>query len=251
MRRFLIFVFLFGCSNLLFCQFQDTIIYKSEKFTIVKRFKTNRYTIRNERNGQLISDLKFINRIGLNFQVLDNNNKIYYLNENLEKSDSFNNFLALCGTVPHYELTVKSDGENFLIMEDETFYDHMNKNPTEEIARVTKAQADKVLFINGSDKFNFTENFGIGEGTTIDPRTIILCKNGKYSFLKQPGQNYDTIYFSESSGSLKTQKKNLYGYYGIVEPKYISISDFKYFLAAVTFENGKTGYIDYLGNEYR
>jgi hypothetical protein len=251
MRAFLVFKILFYYSNSLCSQLEDTIVYKSENIIIEKKVETNRYSIRNELTNQLLTDLKFIKRISSAYQVLDSNNKIYYLNEKFEKKDSIYDPFLVCGTVPHYELTIKEDKKSFLIMEDETFFDSGNKVPPVEIYRVPKRKADKVFFINGQSKFDFTSNFGTSTWVTIDPRTIIIVKNGFFSFLKHPERIYDTIFFFKNSWSLITQKNNLFGYYGIVEPKYKAISEITYFLATVTFEDGKIGYIDYLGNEYK
>jgi len=44
--------------------------------------------------------------------------------------------------------------------------------------------------------------------------------------------------------------EDLYGYYGMFEPRYIWVSDSNYYLAKYKKKNGETGYVDMEGNEY-
>ncbi len=77
-----------------------------------------------------------------------------------------------------------------------------------------------------------------------------MIKNGKFKPISDLTREYDSIDFSNYRTTLITEKNKLKGIYGIVEPKYISIDNFHFFLARVVKPNGQISYIDYKGREY-
>jgi hypothetical protein len=220
----------------------------NSRIVIKKTGKT--YCIQDEKGKRKISNLKFVKRIAQYYQVLDKNNKIFYINDAFERKDSVEDFHRICGTVPHYKLFIKEKDSFFVIYSDETFYDYGNLITAEIIAKISKDSADKVLFVNGLDSFFYTSNFTY-LNPIIDPTTLILLKNNQYSFYSKPKENYDSIAFNAHYfPSLKTVKNGLYGYYNICPPNYKWIGKFRYHLARVQLKNGKYGYIDDEGKFY-
>lgn len=222
---------------------------QSESRIVVK--KTGKtYCIQDEKGKRKISNLKFVKRIAQYYQVLDKNNKIFYINDAFERKDSVEDFHRICGTVPHYKLQIKENDSFFLICSDETFYDYGNLVKEEIVTKISKTLADKVLFINGLDSFDYTSNFTY-LNPIIDPTTLILFKNNKYSFNSKPKEIYDSIAFNAHYfPSLKTVKNGYYGYFNICQANYKWIGPFKYHLARVQLKNGKYGYIDDSGKLY-
>jgi hypothetical protein len=218
------------------------------KIVVKKTSKT--FCILDEKGKRKISNLKFVKRISQYYQVLDKNNKIFYINDAFERKDSVEDFRGVCGTVPHYTLRIKETDSFFLIYSDETFYDYGNLIPEEILTKIPKTQADKVLFINGLDSFKYTSNFTY-LNPIIDPTTLILVKSNKYSFNNKPKEFYDSICFDDwYFPSLKTVKNGYYGYYNICPAQYKWIGRYRYHLAKVQLKSGKYGYIDDEGKLY-
>ena len=229
--------------------FINSVFAQSESRIVIK--KTGKtFCIQDEKGKRKISNLKFVKRIAQYYQVLDKNNKIFYINDAFERKDSVDDFRGVCGTVPHYKLRIKENDSFFLIYSDENFYDYGNLIAAEIIAKISKDSADKVLFINGLDSFFYTSNFTY-LNPIIDPTTLIMLKNNQYSFYSKPKEIYDSIAFNEHYfPSLKTVKNGFYGYYNICPPNYKWVGKFKYHLARVQLKNGKYGYIDDEGKLY-
>jgi hypothetical protein len=229
--------------------FFNSVFAQSESRIVVK--KTGKtFCIQDEKGKRKISNLKFVKRIAQYYQVLDKNNKIFYINDAFERKDSVEDFHRICGTVPHYKLRIKENDSFFLIYSDETFYDYGNLVKEEIATKISKTLADKVLFINGIDSFDYTSNFTY-LNPIIDPNTLVFVKNGKYYFSAKPKAGYDSICFNASYyPSLKTVKNGFYGYYNICPANYKWIGPFKYHLARVQLKNGKYGYIDDEGKLY-
>jgi len=229
--------------------FSPIVGQNDSRIVIKKTGKT--FCIQDQKGKRKISNLKFVKRIAQYYQVLDKNNKIFYINDAFERKDSVEDFHRICGTVPHYKLRIKENDTFFLIYADETFYDYGNLVKEEIVSKIAKTAADQVLFINGLDSFDYTSNFTY-LNPVIDPNTLILVKNGKYYFSGQPKVAYDSICFNASYyPSLKTVKNGCYGYYNICQANYKCIGPFKYHLARVQLKNGKYGYIDDEGKLYQ
>ncbi len=240
---------LFGSKA--YSQTTDSLVYEFQKIKIVKNLDTNYYTLSNKQSKKTIRKLKFIKRIAHYFQILDKNNTIYYLNEDFERKNTVEDYFGVCGTVPHYTLSIIESKDDFIIMGDETFYDSGNKIPAKKTLTISKKEADHVFFINGKSEFKYTENFGVGGTTVINPTTVIIEKDGKYSFYGTKQKVYDSVSFNAYYPSIKTEKNKLFGYYTIVEPSYTKIGNFVYYLAKVQFVDGTDGFIDIEGNAYK
>lgn len=213
--------------------------------------KTNTYSIGIEGSTKVIAHLKFAKQIRTSFQTLDQANQIKYYDNDLNELEQPNDFFGLCGTVPHYTLSQEETADAFIFFKDETFYDIGNAEPKEEFARILKSDADSVLFLNGAKKWSFTSNFGIGHIPFADPEALILFKNNQCAVSDEQLIWYDGFDFSFVSPNLKTKRNTLEGIYGLVEPKYLTIEPFEYFLSNVQFIDGEWGFIDHEGNEYR
>jgi hypothetical protein len=230
-----------------FAQSVDSVFYQSKNILLTQNLETGRYKLI---TNQTYDELNFARRINRYFQILDVNNQVFFIGEDGVKKKEVKDYISVCGTVPHFTLSIKKTESYFEIFEDETFYDYNNEIPAEKKQQVSIQEADSVLFINGKTDFNFTSNFDVGIGTT-DPRMLILVKNGKYYSKDNHDLKFDSIYFTKYYHSLKTMKNNLYGLLGIIEPKYKRIEDFNYYLAKAETENGEVVYIDIEGNEYK
>lgn len=236
-------------SSPMFAQSKDSVLYDYQNIRLTKNLENNRYKLTNKKSKEKFENLKFVRRIAHYFQVLDENNKMFYIGEDWKKEQEVHDFFGLCGSVPTYTLTVNSKGTYFEVLEDETFYDQNNEIPAEVISKINKNDADVIVFVNGKNNFTVTGNFSEGIVTT-HPRMLILIKDGKYFTQENPNLKFDAIDFSNYGHSLKTKKNNLYGLLGIIEPKYKRIEKFKYYLAIAETQDEKIVYIDTEGNEY-
>lgn len=246
-----LFLSLYLCiiSNLIFAQSVDSVLYDYNDIRLTKNHENNRFKLTNNQSTDKFENLKFVKRIAHYFQVLDDQNKVFYIGEEWKKKQKVDDFFGVCGTVPHYTMKIVATEANFEVFEDETFYDRNNKIPAKVIFKIKANEADSIVFINGENNFNFTSNFGIGVNTT-HPRMIILIQNGKYFIRDNPNLKFDAIDFSNYSHSLKTMKGSLYGLLGIFDPKYKKIEKFNYYLAEAVTTSGKHVIIDINGNEY-
>ncbi|MCB9261770.1 MAG: hypothetical protein H6607_05285 [Flavobacteriales bacterium] len=224
----------------------DTVWSISEKHFLVQNPETKRYKLVLDTTYE---NLKFARLYSRCFQVLDENNRIFYVSVLNGAKSKDPDFIGICGTVPHYTLSIKHSGSCFTVFEDETYHDYQNKIPPEKKRQICDKDVDSVLFINGRTEFKFDSNFEIGI-KNVDPQTLILVKDGVYYFEDSINIGYDSINFNDYSPTLKTFKNGLCGLHGIIEPKYIRIGVFKTYLAEAETIDGRTIYIDIEGNEY-
>lgn len=230
-------------------QSTDQLISEINGRKVYQKATNGTFYIKNKTGRTVYKNLKFVRPIHQNWQVIDQYNKSFYIDEKGKKQQKFKNFFGLCGTVPHYELTIEETDDAFVVWNDEVFYDYGNKIPATREAIIAKDVADKVFFINGTTSFEFTANYGFGNMVNPPPTTLIIEKNQQFSIFNDPtATSYDAITLER--GILKTQKNGLVGVYGVCSPKYKSIGGFQHYLAVVELPNGKKGYIDNTGKEY-
>ncbi len=247
MKRYLV---LFALSILGICNLvakdTDSIVYDLGNYKI--SLKGNTYCIESNSGKILFQNLKYVGSANQFWQILDEKNQVFYLNQEMKKSEIKDNFIGVCGTVPHYDLKIRSNKNEFQIWIDETFYDYGNEIPAEIKLKIPKSQADEVYFINGKTQFNYDGNYGIG-GLMVQPDLIIFKKNGKYGIWQDPTKTmYDKIEFQDLN--LKITKDGKVGYYGFTKIKYDEIQPFIYNLARIKSYDGKSGYVDAKGKEY-
>lgn len=228
----------------------DSVVYESATLLITKNDKTNHFQITNRLTKESLKNLKFVKRIGADFQVLGEDKKIFYLNENWRISDEVNNRFGLCGTVPHYTMTVSENKDSLFVYKNETFYDYGDVIPAERIFEISKKDADSIVFINGLDKFDFTANFNAFGEALSNPNNFFLVKDGKYFEADNPQEVYDRLDFSNHYSFIKTVKDGLYGILGVTAPKYLEVSEFNGHLAQAILSDGRVIYVDKMGEEY-
>lgn len=233
-------------SSFSFTYAKDSLVYDLGEFKVFKNDSS--YFVKSNSGQTLYKNLKYFGSAIQFWQVLDENNQIFYLNHEMKKADTKDDFLGLCGTVPHYTLKVNSTPKEFIIMQDETFYDYGNQIPAEEKFRISKNDADEIYFINGKKEFNYDGNYGF-EGVGAQPDLVVYEKNGKFGIWQDESKIlYDEITFENSN--LKVKKDGKRGFYGFTKIKYADIQPFIFNLARIKTKDGKTGYVDTNGNEH-
>lgn len=236
-------------SITLSAQEKNTVITESEYILLKQNNKTKKYKLHIKQTGKKYKNLKFAKQINAYYQVLTKNNQLFYVNKKGTIKNNVEDIFYVCGTVPEYVLSIKETQNHFEIYRDEIFFDSKNKFPPEKINTISKEIADKVLFINGKNDFNYSGNFSVGI-TSTNPEMLILIKNGKYTTANNPNIYYDELDFSNFYNYIKTKRNNCYGILEVSPPKYKKIEDFTYYLAKAETIEGKTVYIDIDGNEY-
>lgn len=253
MKNAILFFFVLAFLSNTNAQTQDSIITKidSDILSITHNITKNTFQIDRKKDKLSFANLKYVENVGDSYQVIDANNEIFLLDAaSLEKKDKARPLYWVCGTVPHYTLAVEEQKKDFVITKDETFYDFGNQTPAEEFVKISKDKADEILFINGKNTFDFSSNFSYGT-KIIDPQTIILVKDGKYTiFGEEEERQYDSIDFTGFSPTLKYSSNDLFGFLNITGAKYTEVSDFQNNLARVTTVDGQKIIIDIKGNEY-
>lgn len=253
MKKFVFFLglFVFGVGTSLASN-QDSTLFQIGSYDVIRVARDQSIKVVSVSGKVKYENLKFFERGNRFYQVLDENNRMFYLNDELEEANGNHDFFGLCGTVPHYELTVKKEGDFFKIYSDETFYDWEGKEGPVVIDSIPLSNADQVLFMNGEEKFVYNSNYGIGHKIFNKPTALILVKDGKKG-IRSMGMK--TIWYDEVSllgrNLLIGEKSGLYSV-PIIDsmPEYTSIGPFKGHLAEFTLANGCSGYIDTKGNRY-
>lgn len=228
----------------------DSLIYETDNLKMFFCEKKQDYLWLDKKTNETVKHLKFVERLGREFQVLDSENQLFYIDENGKRSEESHFRLFVCGTVPHYIVSVVETDSTFEVYEDETFYDSGNKIPVALQTTINKTDADSVYLMNGRMEFSFTSNFGYMSFSRIDPRSLILVKDGQFFTHEHPDLKYDAIEYSPEKVLLLTRKGALFGILDVVEPKYTDISKPDFFLTKVTLPNGEVKYIDTEGKEY-
>ena len=248
MKNFLLCLLFCFFSWPLFCQDEDSIIYESPNILLTQDIENKSFRLTNLKGNDKFENLKFVRRIVNYFQVLDQANNLFYLNEDWEQKvavDDFVNF-ATCGFGGHlHELKVELVGEQYKITEEDTFF--ADNIPVELKIEINKNEADSVLFINGKNVFHFMSNI---TDKTTNPRKLILVKDGKYFTKEAPFIKYDAIDFTNFFQGLISKRNDLFGILGLIEPKFKNIESFEYYLAKAELPNGNVIFVDLEGNEY-
>lgn len=250
LKAFLICFFLILSTSKLFASSCDSIVYESENVQLLFCKEGKDYTWIDKNSNKKLKHLKFARKLGHEFQILDRENNLFYIDENGKRSDESEFRRFVCGTVPHFILKVATTDSTFEVYEDETRYDSGNRVPEALQRVIAKEEADSVFFINGLKEFAFTSNFGYMSFLQVDPWMVLLSKDGQVFALDNPEETYDAIAYSFDKQLLLTQKDGLYGILDLVEPKYAEISGFEFYLAKVQLPNGEVTYIDVEGREY-
>lgn len=248
-RLFLMLLFCLPLGVNVFAATGDSLVGDMMNWKLYKVPADGSYYITDKNDRPVFSHLKLVKPLGAGAQIIDGGNRAFFMDENLKKVDNLEHRLWVCGTVPHYTLSVVDAGNEFVVMEDETFYDAGNLIAAEPIARIDKTTAQNVFFINGRSQYNFTSNYGYTNMVAPSPRTIFYTRHDGYAVW---GDKDNTVYDAvwQENGLVKVRKDGLEGYYGITQTRYKSLSEFKYYLAEFELPDGRKGYVDGEGNEY-
>lgn len=232
---------------------KDSLVLKFNTYKVYQDTETAQYTIKNQVGIKIHQNLMFVGsmsgRANGYLQVLDSKGEIFYLDETGKKLENARVLLGLCGTVPHYTLTIKKEVDSFYVYEDETFYDSGNKIPAEKIITIPTSDADALYFVNMEESFSFTQNYGLGDFKSY-PRSVAFKKGDLYGIWGHDAiAQYDSI--KSLDGLWMAEKEGLYCYPEISKAaKYTHLAPFQNHLAAFELPDGQKGFIDKRGKEY-
>lgn len=197
--------------------------------------------------GILIKDLLFAKKLNAALQLLSEEGEIVYYDFEGKRLEEHRGFLGVCGTVPHYTLSILENEAAYVVQEIETFYTPIEEQKNEPINTIWKASADSICFLNKRREFQFTSNFGIFSDLSPNPRTIVYYKDGKLKF-SESAQCYDDFWLDAEV--LYVRNGKAIGIHPILEPQFSRIEKFEGALAKVVLMNGKEAFIDTEGNIY-
>jgi hypothetical protein len=195
----------------------------------------------------LLTDLLFAEKLNSALQVLSKEGEMMYYDFEGNRLQEHRDFFGVCGTVPHYTLSILENDAAYVVQEIETFYTPIEEQKNEPINTIWKASADSICFLNKRKEFQFTSNFGIFSDLSPNPRTVVYYKDGKLKF-SESAQRYDDFWLDAEV--LYVRNGEAVGIHPILEPQFSRIERFEGALAKVVFLNGKEGYIDTKGNIY-
>ncbi len=228
---------------------QEELYYISYKddFSVYKNPKSNTFKI--FKNEKIVFDkLNFWGVAGNSFQILNENNELFYLNDKLKKiseNEIKEEEIGYCGTVDEFYYKIIETEKNYLL-ELKTNYLGGVPNKIEILDTISKKNIKNISFIiTGNKEVFYTEN---DDFVNID---LFIETNDNKKGLRGGGH---TLYFDEidttNLRAVKVKRNGLYGYFGVTKTKYKKLENYKYNLAKFELPNGQKGYIDYEGNEY-
>lgn len=223
------------------------IITYPKGLVVVNNLEVGELEVRNANDEIVFAGFKFIHDVQGSFQVLSLSNEIEYYSADFDKLEEMNMRFGFCGTVPHYTLEIEKEGRSFIVYSDETFYDTGNKIPREKTQQISQREYDDVFFLNGTKRFTYTSNYGLGGSPTTAPTTLIVKKRNRYQVY---GDTQCVDDYAVKSGQLFLMKNNVRGIYSLTEIKYIALEPFVYGLARFELPDGRTGFVDINGIEY-
>jgi len=227
----------------------DSLIFETDNLKMFFCEKKQDYLWLDKKTNETVKHLKFVHQLGGEFQVLDRENQLFYIDENGKRSEESIYRNVDFGSWALVVLSVVTTDSTFEVHKGQITNDLANQALT-RIETISKADADSVSFLNGQMEFQFKRNFEYTNFFIDDARVLILMKNGQYFTAHHPDLKYDAIEYSPEKGLLLTQKGALFGILDVVEPKYTDISKPDFFLTKVTLPNGERKYIDTEGREY-
>ncbi len=195
----------------------------------------------------LINKLLFAKKLNTAMQLLSTEGEILYYDFEGRRLEDHREFFGVCGTVPHYTLSIVENDDAYVVQEIETFYTPIDEQKNEPINTIWKASVDSICFLNKRKEFQFTSNFGIFSELSPNPRTIVYYKDGKLKF-SESAQRYDDFWLDAEV--LYVRNGEAIGIHPILEPQFSRIEKFEGALAKVVLLNGKEAFIDIEGNIY-
>ncbi len=225
----------------------DSLVFEGQvnNYIKYKNTKTNLFLIKDEKDNIKLEDLKYFGRINGGFQVLNKETEIVYYDYNLKKSstppEQQMNFM--CGNVSTYLTTIEKKDNYYLIKSGEGFTNRVNRKDLKTIDSIPARYILDICFINGD---RILEH----DGNIRSPEHIIIQYENDFGIYRDKKiELYDQVY--DDHWPLKTRCANLYGYYNTTNgTPYTSLAKYNINLAAIQTVDGRTGYIDGMGEEY-
>jgi len=237
-------------TSISFSQEKDSLVSTfTDDLKVFKSQNTKTFYLKKSDGKTLFQNLKFTLNIGQYLQVLDDKNRIFYINHKGNKEQKPNFKFILCGTVPFYHCKIIETKSHFVITENETFLDYGDKTEAVKTDSISKSGIDKITFINNQKEIKYNENDFALNYTKIFPSCVIVEKENKKAILyNQKLFFYDEIIYI--SGLIKIKNNGKYGFFEVTDIKYKEINDFVFGLAKIVTFNNKHGFVDYAGIEY-
>lgn len=260
--------FFFAGKMNLFSQTNDSLVYsvkdKKIQYQVFKNMDDQSYYIIDQINSEnkiKYKDLKFALPVGENtLQVIDKNNKMFFLDEKLNKKDTVDvrplGRHYFCGNESWCFFSVKETKDNFIVIKEEGWAkERIEKQTHVDVVEVSKLKADQVFFYNKKQQLSLVQTQFF-----YSPVTIFFIKEGKYGVIGKyefmKGFVYDDLEILYDALEIldpklyMVKKGELFGYYGITKIKYKSLNKFNYLLAQFELPEGTKGFVDFSGKEY-
>ncbi|WP_268846942.1 hypothetical protein [Flavobacterium aestivum] len=126
---------------------------------------------------------------------------------------------------------------------------HNDTIKAKPIDSISIDKVNEIYFPNCQTTLTYDENTFIFDDIKYYPHTVIIEKDNLFGILKNGNITfYDNI--SVKNFIIKLEKDHHFGYFGITKIKYKVLEKYRFNLARFTLDNGKSGYIDEIGNEY-
>jgi len=230
-------------------------------FEIYKTLKTNEYIIKEARTLEeqlrildnkrvkkqkvVKKGIKMLGYLGTTLQVLDKNNKILYLDKNLQSIPYPEPYdYGVSGTVAHYYYAIEENPDYYMIRKTTDNTILPGEVGTTTIDSISKKGITDIYFFNKERKLALINN------DCYYPTLVIFEKDSKFGILdNQKILTYDNLEVIDNN--IKVRQNGLYGYYGLTEEcRYSKLGKYEFNLARFETPKGKSGYIDLTGNEY-
>ena len=257
MKTYLILILYCCCLYLPKAQGQeqkDSLVNKTLNHALYFNTEKQHYYFVDDKDSIVYDNLKFAREIMKKYQVLDDQNKMFYIDESLVKSDNTHIIYSICGNYDTYTVNIEED-ENYFVAA-QTSIDKRYEDSTIvykfTFDSIPKTLVDSAFFLNKKMEFTYDKGiyyFGRNDKNRINYKRIIVKKEDKYGFW----DNHEvTELFDEitMSSYFKLKKIGLWGYESITDIQYTVLEDFEYYLARFKYKDGRTGFIDKEGKEY-
>ena len=212
---------------------------------VFRNLKHKKYFIENSSGKVLLKNLNYFGRIGGGFQALTNENEIVFYDLKLKKLNQApkQEVFGTCGNVSFWKVKIDEKEDYYIVQKIEGHSGSYGRGKWQHIDSILKLDSKDIYFLDKTKSIEFNENF-------YYPETIIIAYKNSYGIRKDNKTFiFDSIDISDTA-HIKVICNGLFGYFEITEIKYKQLGAYNYNLAPFELDNGKTGYIDVLGNEY-
>lgn len=226
---------------------------KNEKeYDIYRDTISNKYFLKKDKGKIKLKNYKYIANLSNQLlQCLDDKNKMIFFDTRFKKLKKTRLSLSVCGTVNTYEYKIEKIMNNYVVTERILPFQLNNDTiKAKSIDSISVDKVDKTYFPNHQTTLTYDENKFIFNDIEYYPHTVIIEKDNLFGILNNGNITfYDNI--TAENFIIKLEKNHHFGYFKITEEiKYKTLEKFRFNLARFTLDNGKSGYIDEIGNEY-